>query len=265
MFVTAETRGWGQHVSRVQATHARVPEDPQRISTGRWHWHLHLGIGHPYLFDGNLHQPLNLLFSAVFGRCGINPGANVCRSGGTATHRARDAQFGRRGQDCPNARRITTHPRRLPFLLKTQQSNPDVLSTQRRSQFDDPFARLCEALQSSGGVIAAEELAGRLHRLDGQGVGRIARWIVEEKILSIRSNGGYWIPMFQLCPAQHCISPALPDVLAELPIADDAWACVQWFSDTNEALQGARPADLLSTAPQRVREAARLLRFAIDG
>ncbi|RRS04424.1 hypothetical protein EIP75_11095 [Aquabacterium soli] len=130
---------------------------------------------------------------------------------------------------------------------------------------DDRFNDLCEAFRSTGGVIGAEELASTLQRSHGQGVGLVARWIVDGHLISFHWRGGYWIPRFQLLPTAEHIAPQLPPVLAELPHTSDALSRAEWFADANAALDGERPCDVLARAPQRVREAARMLRFAVDG
>jgi hypothetical protein len=45
----------------------------------------------------------------------------------------------------------------------------------------------------------------------------------------------------------------------------DAWELAQWFSDPNQWLHGARPADLIRSNPFAVIQAARADRFIMAG
>ena len=65
---------------------------------------------------------------------------------------------------------------------------------------DAGFDRLHEGFRASGGLLAADDLAGRVRPSHGQGVGLVARWIVERSVVSVDSLGSYWIPAFQFCP-----------------------------------------------------------------
>lgn len=149
-----------------------------------------------------------------------------------------------------------------PCKLSRQPNVP--LTTASASDTED-FNRLCEGYRTSGGLSSADALACELQRVQGQGIGRIARWIVEERIVCVHWRGGYWVPRFQLFPDTLAIKPVLATVLAELPNFRDCWTQARWFSEANPSLQGGRPCDVLELAPHRVCDAARLLRFALEG
>lgn len=129
----------------------------------------------------------------------------------------------------------------------------------------DAFRLLCDGFGSSGGMFPADELASRVRLWHGQGVGLVARWIVDQTLVSIQWRQTYRIPAFQLCAPSCMVRPALGAVLCELPRPSDAWARALWFCNANGALDGARSADLFDAEPDRVRQAARLLRFALTG
>lgn len=121
------------------------------------------------------------------------------------------------------------------------------------------------AYAPSGGLLAADAVALCLDRRHGQGISRVARWIVERSVLSIDGDGGIWLPAFQLHPTLWTPRAELAPVLATLPPPTENWCWTDWFAEANDVLRGRRPADLLVCAPDDVLQAARLMRFACTG
>ncbi|WP_326540392.1 hypothetical protein [Pseudorhodoferax sp.] len=129
----------------------------------------------------------------------------------------------------------------------------------------ETFACATAAYACSGGLLAADAVAQSLDRQHGQGISRVARWIVDSSVLSIAGVGGIWLPAFQLHPVFWTPRTELAPVLATLPPPTDSWRWTDWFAEANELLQGRRPADLLACAPGEVLQAARQLRFVCLG
>ena len=129
----------------------------------------------------------------------------------------------------------------------------------------DTFASATAAYECSGGLLAADTVAMTLDRRQGQGISRVARWIVDRRVLSIAGFGGFWLPAFQLNPVTWTPRVELAPVLATLPPPTETWCWTDWFAEANELLHGRRPADLLACAPGEVLQAARQLRFVCMG
>lgn len=129
----------------------------------------------------------------------------------------------------------------------------------------ETFASATAAYKCSGGLLAADAVAMSLDRQQGQGISRVARWIVDRNVLSISGFGGIWLPAFQLHPVSWTPRAELAPVLATLPLPTESWRWTDWFAEANELLNGRRPADLLACAPGEVLQAARQLRFVCMG
>lgn len=142
---------------------------------------------------------------------------------------------------------------------------PSPMAPLSSSTPEDPLTLAQRAFRPSGGLLTADALAHRLEDAQGQGVRRVARWIVDRTLLCVHLQGCYWVPRFQLCPASWKPHAAVAGVLAELPAPRPEWRWTDWFAEPNDVLGGARPADRWAQAPEEVRQAARLLRFARMG
>jgi hypothetical protein len=131
----------------------------------------------------------------------------------------------------------------------------------RQIVFDDVRA----AFMLSGGWSDAEELARRQGHRCGNGLGVVARWICQRRIVSIRWEGGYWIPLFQFTRPSFLLRPSLATVLGELnPVLDD-WDVACWFATANDLLGGVCPARAFGSRLPHVLNAARAFRFALSG
>lgn len=116
---------------------------------------------------------------------------------------------------------------------------------------------LVRVFSATGGLIDAEELAGRLQWRTGQGVGVVARWIVDRKAVHFLWHGSYWLPCFQFFQPALALRPSLVGILAELsPLVSDGDVAL-WFASPNEALADSIPAALLASCPADVLQAAR--------
>lgn len=127
------------------------------------------------------------------------------------------------------------------------------------------FGEMADAFSRSGGLLGADEVALRIAPASGNGVGIVARWIVERRALSLNWQGRYWLPAFQFTRPGMQLRASLGAVLDELaPVLDD-WDLASWFATGNPWLQGRTPASALADAPCEVLDAARASRFSIRG
>ena len=127
------------------------------------------------------------------------------------------------------------------------------------------FATMVDAFSRTGGLLGADELAGRIAPAVSNGVGMVARWIVERHAVSLHWQGGYWLPAFQFTGPSMLLRASLGAVLDELaPVLDD-WDIACWFAGSNLWLQNRTPASALAHSPCDVLDAARAYRFSICG
>ena len=127
------------------------------------------------------------------------------------------------------------------------------------------FGTMVDAFSHTGGLLGADELAGRIAPAFGNGVGMVARWIVGRHAVSLHWQGGYWLPAFQFTRPSLLLRTSLGAVLDELaPVLDD-WDLAGWFATGNLWLENRTPASALAHAPCDVLDAARAYRFSICG
>lgn len=122
---------------------------------------------------------------------------------------------------------------------------------------------MADAFSPTGGLLEADELAVRIAL--GNGVGTVARWIVERRAVTLYWQNRYWLPAFQFTRPAMRLCESLDAVLDELvPVMDD-WYLAAWFVTGNLLLQGLTPASALAHSPCDVLDAARACRFAVRG
>jgi len=127
------------------------------------------------------------------------------------------------------------------------------------------FSAMACSFAGTGGLLGADELAGRVAHGVGNGVGVVARWIVGRRVLCLHWQGGYWLPAFQFTRPCFLLRASMAAVLGELaPVLDD-WTLARWCCDPNDWLAGRTPAAALHLAPDDVLDAARAHRFALRG
>src|SRR5262249_29529643 len=99
----------------------------------------------------------------------------------------------------------------------------------------------------------------------GQPVSRLARWIVDGRIIRFEQRHRWFIPVFQLSLPEVTPRLAVGMAVAELQGAFDENEIVQWFASRNAWLGGARPAELARCRPKAIVQAARADRFVANG
>ena len=83
-----------------------------------------------------------------------------------------------------------------------------------------------------------------------------ARWRAEGKVFAVDERGRLLYPAFQF-DSQGRPRAVIAEVLTALGRHVGAWQVALWLTAPNGWLDGARPLDLLATAPERVVDAAR--------
>lgn len=127
------------------------------------------------------------------------------------------------------------------------------------------FLEMHDAYARSGGLIGGADLALRLRERCDQPLSKLARWIVERRIVCIHRHEHMIIPLFQFDPVDLAPTPCVAAVLRELNGALDAWDIAAWFVQPNLWLRGATPVDVIAREPQAVIEAARVDRYIVRG
>jgi len=119
--------------------------------------------------------------------------------------------------------------------------------------------------ERTGGLMRSEEVLFLLRRRSSQALSMLARWIVDQRVVSVAWQADRLVPMFQFDLADMSIRPDVAAVLAELSGTFDDWELANWFAEPNAWLQNRTPADALQADPQAVLDAARADRFVARG
>lgn len=81
-----------------------------------------------------------------------------------------------------------------------------------------------------------------------------SRWISGDRIFAVETPSGRLLPTFQFTDGEP--RPVVGRILAALHNQLHGWELLLWFTGSNGYLDGARPVDLLDTAPDDVVAAA---------
>lgn len=110
------------------------------------------------------------------------------------------------------------------------------------------------AVLNSGEWLTAEKIAE--HTELGAATPQPNRWKEDGLIFSIDYQNTDYFPAYGLDPDTLRPVKALADVLEVFQGSKSAWDLAYWFASVNSFLGGARPQDLLRTAPDEVMAAA---------
>ena len=136
---------------------------------------------------------------------------------------------------------------------------PHPCPPERRA--DHNFVMMLDAYRGSGGLARAEELLALFRRNGGPDVTRLARWIVERKIICFEWQSQTWLPLFQFNRVDLVPDPQLNPVFEELQPVYDHWEMATWFARPNPWLAHRIPVETLGTDFPAVLGAARADRF----
>ena len=151
-----------------------------------------------------------------------------------------------------------TAPRGLRFEERTSAPWPTGNEESRR-------AAMMQVYDRTGGLARSDEALFMLRRRTSQPLSMLARWIVEQRVVSFEWQAERFLPMFQFDLADMAIQPAAAAVLAELAGVFDDWERAVWFAEPSTWLHGRIPVDVLGSEPQAVVDAARADRFVARG
>ncbi|HEX2543675.1 MAG TPA: hypothetical protein VHL79_02280 [Ramlibacter sp.] len=142
-------------------------------------------------------------------------------------------------------------PLRVPTLLQSAQAAQ--------------YCTMEQAFAATGGIVASEEMVGRLRRRTDQPISRLARWIVDREVLSFQWHGHTMLPMFQFDP--HSLAPyaEFTTALRELVPALSDWEIAVWFATPNVWLEERSPVDAILSDAAAVFDAALAERFLARG
>lgn len=150
------------------------------------------------------------------------------------------------------ADRETATLEKLVEALMPTVSPPEHLLVEARMNAEARKA----VLESAEWINAAQlsEMAGFVGR---NASAQPNKWKRERRIFAIRHQGADLFPDYAL-DAEKQFRPvkALAPILQAFGEQLDGWDIAIWFASANSLLGGARPKDLLTSAPERVLEAA---------
>lgn len=129
----------------------------------------------------------------------------------------------------------------------------------------DYLASMQRGFCISGGLLTGDAVAVLLARVSPQPISALAHWVVQRQIVSFRSNGQIWIPMFQFEPVGMQPYVSAMQVVSELSAVFDDTELAAWFATPNLWLAGQLPANALAAIPEEVLGAARADRFVAAG
>ncbi len=160
---------------------------------------------------------------------------------------------------------------RCPFLAQVAATrepqfelHPTTLSCPL-SPSESRIATMVQVYERSGGLMRSEEVLFLLRRRSSQALSQLARWIVDQRVVSFEWRADRLLPMFQFDLADMSIRPEAAAVLAELAGVFDDWELASWFAEPNSWLQHRSPATALQADRQAVLDAARADRFVAHG
>jgi hypothetical protein len=160
---------------------------------------------------------------------------------------------------------------RCPFLAQAaaaserQYEIPSSSPSWPSSGTQTRTAAMVQVYERTGGLMRSGEVLFLLRRRSSQPLSLLARWIVDQRVVSFEWQADRLIPMFQFDLADMSLRPEAIAVLAELAGTFDDWELAGWLAEPNARLQGRIPVDALGADPQAVLDAARADRFVARG
>lgn len=155
----------------------------------------------------------------------------------------------------------------VPSLLESQQQQaikavvealmPKIMPPPNVLKEAEMQARARAAVLQSGDWMTASQIANAAGFSASNPSAQPSKWKRDKAIFTISHNGVDYFPGYGLDPsAGYRPFKALAKVIDMFGDRKDGWGLAYWFMSPNSFLGGARPQDLLRTAPQRVADAA---------
>lgn len=127
---------------------------------------------------------------------------------------------------------------------------------------DVNFLRLTEELRPYGGLLPLEELRALCH-VSNPGFG-LAESVMRGDVFTLDWRHQTWVPCFQFMSANWKPCQRVFSITAEMRPTIDGEDLALWFIEHSPWLRGATPLSLVHSETERVRQAARIDRFAIS-
>ena len=130
---------------------------------------------------------------------------------------------------------------------------------------DLQFLSMLAAFRSSGGIDRAAQVekwleanaSANVGASVGANTGALARWMAHKDVIHFDWQLHTWLPMFQFAVATRVPLVAVGLVLIEFDGRFDHWDIARWFARPSPALGGRTPAEVLTSDPALVIDAAR--------
>jgi hypothetical protein len=149
---------------------------------------------------------------------------------------------------------------RMPWRRSVRAS----LAARPATAGDDATAML-QAYERTGGLLDSDEAMLLLRRRTSQPLSLLARWIVQQSVLSFEWESERLFPVFQFDPSHMSVRTEVSAVLLELSGTFDDRELATWFAAPNPWLRDAAPLDVLHTDLAGVLDAARADRYVARG
>ncbi len=145
-------------------------------------------------------------------------------------------------------------------FLPADLTADEQLSLHDRPRIEDwQFQPLVQGFRRSGGLCVEDELLQILRHKVSQPISVLARWIVDQRILSFTWRGHRWIPMFQFDEETMTPRPECEAIVRELRTVFDELELATWFVTPNASLGGAAPVENVKASRRGARCARRCL------
>jgi len=169
--------------------------------------------------------------------------------------------------------RLMRHQPRWAWPLLSQVGGREAVSLQRirppasrwAPDADARARAVLDAYGRTGGLASGDEVTFMLRRRTSQPISMLARWIVEQRVVSLGWQGEYLLPMFQFDRSDMALRPPVAAVLDEFDGTFDDWDLATWFALPNSWLADEAPIDVLDVDAGAVLQAARADRFIARG
>lgn len=124
-----------------------------------------------------------------------------------------------------------------------------------------PVTDIMQVYDSIGGVVSVNELLALFCGVSTQPISRIARWIVERRLVRIEWRSQTLLPLFQFDLQGYSLRPGIEQIIAELSGVFDDLDIAIWLTQPNYWLNSDVPAQVFSYKLPAVLDAARADRF----
>jgi hypothetical protein len=153
---------------------------------------------------------------------------------------------------------VATKALHVPVLNRATRAHAQ--GTQRCLAAEE-FLLVQQAFRGAGGVASGDQMAYLLRERTEQPISVVARWIVGREVVCYEWRSQTMLPLFQFDLPQAALRPSVARVIRELRDLYTDSSLAMWFVEPSLWLNGAKPVQMIGTAPDAVLEAARADRW----